>query len=227
MTTLAVLQPGYLPWLGFFDLLYRSDVFVVYDDVQFDKHGWRNRNRVRSVAGSHWLTVPVRHKGLGKPAILDVEINNHLPWARKHLGTLEQFYAKAPYVNQYLPELKEILSCPRVLLVDLDLAIITAMCRWLRLNRPIYRSSELAVSGDRNERLVHLCHHFSASRYLSGNAAQVYLDEKFFAQHGVTVLWQNYQHPVYPQMHGDFIPFLSTLDLLLNMGPQSLAILTS
>src|SRR5438105_15810490 len=109
--TLAVLQPGYLPWLGFFDQLRRSDVFVLYDDVQFDKHGWRNRNRIKSPAGPQWLTVPVRHKGLNKPAIRDVEI---VPgnWARKHVLSIRQLYARAPHLHRYLPELEEVLMRP-------------------------------------------------------------------------------------------------------------------
>src|SRR6184192_3437498 len=110
--TLAVLQPGYLPWLGFFDQLQRSDVFVYYDDVQYDKHGWRNRNRIKSPSGPHWLTVPVRHSGLGWPPISAVEIESGAPWARKHLGTIRQCYARAPYTDRYLAELGELLQRP-------------------------------------------------------------------------------------------------------------------
>ncbi|MBF0127493.1 MAG: WbqC family protein [Magnetococcales bacterium] len=227
MTTLAVLQPGYLPWLGFFDLLHRCDLFVIYDDVQFDKHGWRNRNRIRSATGPLWLTVPVRHKGLGKPLILDIEIDPNTQWVKKHLGTLEQFYAKAPYVDHYLPEFKEALSRPWRMLVDMDLTMIQLMCYWLGLQRTVYRSSELHIGGERSERLLRLCQHFSADRYLSGNAAKAYLNEALFAQHNVVVEWQNYQHPIYPQLHGNFIPYLSAMDLLFNVGPQSLSILTS
>src|SRR6058998_3901315 len=117
--TLAVLQPGYLPWLGFFDQMRRADVFVYYDDVQFDKHGWRNRNRIKSPAGPHWLSVPVRHHGLGQPSILEVEIEPGTPWARKHVGTLRQFYARAPYVKNYLPALEELLMRPWTHIVDL------------------------------------------------------------------------------------------------------------
>src|SRR5712691_13506913 len=108
--TVAVLQPGYLPWLGFFDQMRRSDVFIYYDDVQFDKHGWRNRNRVKSPAGPHWLSVPVLHHGLGWPRIVDTLIDTKTRWARKHVGTLRQFYAKAPYLKRYLPELEEMLN---------------------------------------------------------------------------------------------------------------------
>src|SRR3982750_3414879 len=103
--TLVVLQPGYLPWLGFFDQLQRSDCFIFYDDLQYDKNGWRNRNRIKSPAGEpHWLTVPVRVESL-EQTILETLIDERQPWARKHLGTIKQFYARAPFTRRYLPEL--------------------------------------------------------------------------------------------------------------------------
>jgi len=113
--TLVVLQPGYLPWLGFFDQMRRADAFIYYDDVQFDKHGWRNRNRVKAPDGRpHWLTVPVLHSGRNWPRILDVGIDNRTPWARKHVGTLRQFYSRAPHLERYLPELADAASSGRV-----------------------------------------------------------------------------------------------------------------
>lgn len=224
--TLAVLQPGYLPWLGFFDQLRRSDVFVLYDDVQFDKHGWRNRNRIKSAQGPTWLTVPVRHKGLNKPAIVDVEV---VPgnWARKHLSSIRQAYARAPYLTRYLPELEALLQRPFSLLVDLDIAIIELFNRWLGLERQVVRSSALGISGERSERLLAMCKHFGATHYLSGNAAKDYLDEARFRSDGIDVVWQDYEHPVYPQQHGEFVPYLSVLDLLLNCGDDSRRILDS
>jgi hypothetical protein len=226
MTTVVVLQPSYLPWLGFFDQMRRADVFVYYDDVQFDKHGWRNRNRIKSAAGPQWLTVPVRHHGLDKPRILDVEIDNRAPWARKHIGGIRQCYAKAPYVGRYLPELEELLQRPWERLVDLDLAVAEQMCTWLGLQRRTVRSSELGIGGERSERLLKICQHFQASRYVSGNAAQAYLDVELFARHGIAVEWQNFEHPVYPQQHGEFVGYLSAIDLLLNCGDASYAILS-
>lgn len=225
--TLVVLQPGYLPWLGFFDQMVRSDVFIYYDDVQFDKHGWRNRNRIKSPSGQpHWLTVPVRHSGLDWPRIVDVEIDNRTPWARKHVGTLRQFYARAPFLHRYLPELEELLQRRWGRLVDLDLAGVELICRWLGIARDVVRSSELGVTGDRSERLLALCRYFGARRYLSGNSATDYLDTDLFARHGIAVEWQNYVHPVYPQQHGAFLPYLSVIDLVLNCGDDSRSILT-
>ena len=172
--TLAVLQPGYLPWLGFFDQLRKCDVFVLYDDVQFDKHGWRNRNRIKSPKGIQWLTVPVRHKGLGKQKILDVEIDNNTQWGRKHVMTIQQCYAQAPFVTNYLPKIKEVLLKPWEKLLDLDLALIELMCGWLGLKPKMIRSSTLEVPGEQNDRLLQLCLHFSAGCYFSGVAAQEY-----------------------------------------------------
>src|SRR6266700_1930203 len=187
--TLVVLQPGYLPWLGSFDQMQRSSVFIYYDDVQFDKHGWRNRNRVKSPdEAPHWLTVPVLHSGRNWPAILEVEIDNRNAWARKHVGTLRQFYAKAPYLQRYLPALEELLER-----------------RWTLL--------------------LAMCQHTGVGRYLSGDSARDYLDTELFAQHGIEVEWQNYVHPVYPQQHGDFVPYLSIVDLVFNCGEESAAIL--
>jgi hypothetical protein len=222
--TLAVLQPGYLPWLGFFDQLRRSDVFVLYDDVQYDKNGWRNRNRIKSPKGPHWLTVPVR-VSLGQ-RILDVEIDNRQTWARKHLGTIEQFYKKAPFFGTYFPALEATLTRTWDKLVDLDAALISQMASWLGIETEIVRCSELGVDGDRNLRLLNLCKHFKAERYLSGNAAQCYLDSELFGSNHIEVAWQDYQHPIYQQQYEGFEPYLSALDLLFNCGDNSKTILT-
>lgn len=222
-----MLQPGYLPWLGFFDQLQRADCFIFYDDVQYDKNGWRNRNRIKSANGEpHWLTVPVRVHSLHQ-RLIDTEIDNRRSWARKHVGTMRQFYARAPYLNRYLPELEHVLLGSNwQRLCDLDLAVIKLMCEWLGLQRTTMRSSELSIGGDRSERLVNFCLHVGANHYLSGNAAQEYLDVELFASHGIDVEWQNYKHPAYPQQHGDFVPFLSTLDLLFNCGDESAKIIS-
>ena len=223
--TLVVLQPGYLPWLGFFDQLRRADVFIYYDDVQYDKHGWRNRNRIKTQTGPQWLTVPVLHHGRALPRILDVEIDRRQQWARKHVASLRQAYARAAYAAQYLPELEEMLGRPWERLVDLDIALVEMMSRWLGLSRRIERSSELNVPGQQSERLLRLCQHVGAARYLSGSAARVYLDAGLFERNGISVEWQDFAHPIYRQLHGDFVPYLSTIDLLLNCGDESLAVL--
>jgi WbqC-like protein family len=225
VSTLVVLQPGYLPWLGFFDQLLRSDVFVYYDDVQFDKHGWRNRNRIKSATGPLWLTVPILHSGRHGQRILDVEIDNRRPWAKKQLASISQCYAKAPFLSRYFSELERALLHASPKLAELDIALVDLMCKWIGIERRIVRSSRLGVEGGQSERLVNLCKEFGADRYISGDAAKDYLDVPMFAASGVTVEWQSYQHPTYAQLHGDFVPYLSALDLVLNVGPDSLGVL--
>jgi WbqC-like protein len=225
VTTLAVLQPGYLPWVGYFDLMRRSDIFVSYDHVQFDKHGWRNRNRIKSAHGPQWLTVPVRHRGLGPQRLVDVRIDDTRSWARKHIASLEQCYAGAQYAGDYLPALAEILLQPWRSLVELDLAVAGLLCSWLGVDGSVVRSSELELNGDRSARLLDLCHRFGATCYLSGESARAYLDVELFAAGGVSVEWQAYAFPAYPQRHGDFVPNLSAIDLILNCGPDSATVL--
>jgi WbqC-like protein len=227
VTTLVVVQPSYLPWLGYFDQIRRCDRFVFYDDVQFDKNGWRNRNRVKAAAGPVWLTVPVRTGGRMGQAINEVEIANTIPWARKHLKTIGEAYARAPHCAAYLPALAGLLDRQWERLADLDISLIRLMCRWFGLSRPMARSSELGIEGDRNTRLLALCRHFGADTYLSGNAAQAYLDVEMFAAEGIRVEWQDFRHPEYPQRHGPFVSHLSALDLVLNVGEECAAVLAS
>jgi hypothetical protein len=227
VTTVAILQPGYLPWLGYFDLMDSADVFVVYDDVQFDKHGWRNRNRIKCAHGVQWLTVPVRHHGRGDERILDVEIDRTKSWTRKHVAALRQCYARAPFLEPRLTELEQLLAADWALLVDLDLAVAELLAGWLGVNATVVRSSRLDVSGARNERLLEICRALGADRYLSGAAARAYLDVDLFLRNGVEVEWQNLTHPVYPQLHGEFVPKLSTLDMILNCGDDSAVLLTA
>jgi hypothetical protein len=219
MTRLVVLQPGYLPWLGFFDQLQKADVFVHYDDVQYDKHGWRNRNRVKSAKGSIWLTVPVLHSGRFGQQINEVKIDDGQHWRKKHLASIAQAYAQAPFLQATFAPLRDIIEQPWSHLVDLDLAIIKWIARELKILTPCFRSSDLDIQGGRDERLVDLCRHFKATRYLSGSAAREYLQVEKFTAEGIAVEWHDYRHPVYPQLYGDFVPYLSTLDLMMNVGP--------
>ncbi len=220
MTVLAVLQPSYLPWIGFFDQLRRCDIFVFYDDVPFDKHGWRNRNRIKTAQGATWLTVPVRHRGRAGQLINEVEIDSAKLWARKHLQTVEQAYARAPHRDRYLSQLADVLRRDWSRLAALDIAASKLMSGWFDIERPMYLSSDLGIGGDRNSRLLNICKHFAARTYLSGAAAREYLDVALFERHDIHVEWQDFDHPQYPQLHGDFIPYLSALDCVLNMGPD-------
>lgn len=224
-----MLQPGYLPWLGYFDQLRRADLFVHYDDVQYDKHGWRNRNRIRSAAaeGWSWLTVPVLTGGRFGARIDAVEIDPRTRWATKHWRTLAQEYGKTPHWARVAAALEPIYQREWRLLVDLDLALIEALAGLLELPLPrTVRSSQLPEvppGDDPTERLLALCRHFGADEYFSGAAARDYLDVERFTREGIRVEFQAYEHPTYAQTRPGFVSHLAALDLLCNAGPGPFA----
>ncbi len=221
----VVLQPSYLPWLGYFAQFYRCDVFVVYDNVQFDKHGWRNRNRIKTAQGPQWLTVPVLTHGQNQPTNRQVLIDNKQPWRKKHLASLRQNYARAPYFKDYIAIFDELYSRDWDSLFELNMASFAALIGALGLAREFRYASEFGVDGDPIERLIGLCQAVGATHFFEGAAGADYIDDTRFAAAGVTIEYQNYQHPVYAQLHGDFVPYLSVIDLLFNCGPRSLEIL--
>jgi len=142
------------------------------------------------------------------------------------LSTISQLYAHAPFMHAILPALRAIIERPWPRLVDLDLALIDWLAAQIGISTPCHRASQLDIGGDRIERLLKLCKHFGASRYISGNAARDYLDVTRFAAAGVEVAWHDYAHPIYAQQHGEFVPYLSVLDLVLNAGARSLSVLS-
>jgi len=224
--TCVVLQPGYLPWLGFFEQMHRADEFVILDDVQFDKHGWRNRNRIKGPTGAQWLTVPVRAKGMDKPLIRDVQIDDtQHRWPAKHLQSLRTNYRPCPFFDWLYPDLEATLLRHWTHIVDLDIALIELLCRKLGLQRPLHRASAIETNDERCQRLVGICHHLGCTHYYSGAAARDYISIPVFQRAGITVEFQDYKHPEYAQRYGPFISHLSIVDLLFNCGPRSLEIL--
>ena len=224
----VILQPGYLPWLGFFEQLQRADIFVIYDDVQFDRRGWRNRNRIKGPDGELWLTVPVIQKGRFGQKVSEVVIDDNHPWRRKHIESLRRCYSRAPYFKRYFPPIADIIRRPFQKLVDLDISLIYLLAEMT--GQPVSkfrRSSELGVTGGRTSRLFNICLALGADEYYTGAAARAYFDMKLFSNAGIKVEFQDYRHPVYPQLFGDFIPYLSVLDLLFNTGDSSGEIIAS
>jgi hypothetical protein len=221
---IAIHQPHYLPWLGYLAKWAAADLFVFLDTVQYEKNGWQNRNRVKTPAGPRWLTVPVR-ASLGTP-ISEVEIDVDQPWARRHLRTIEASYARAPHFARFAGALREFYARPWGRLAPLA----TASARWLAeavgISTPCCAASSLGVTAaDATGRLVALCRAVGATVYLSGPDGVRYLDLGRFAEAGIAVRVQRYDHPVYVQAHGDFVPYLSALDLLLMHGNEALDIL--
>lgn len=224
--TVVILQPGYLPWLGFFDQMYKSDTFVILDDVQYDKHGWRNRNRIKTMQGGQWLTVPVLISGKNKPIIKDVLIDNRTLWQKKHLRGIEQNFKKSQFFKDYFYIFEEVLSKEWKYLIDLDMKFIYRLNAILGLNRKIICASDLNIKADKTERLINICQMLNASKYLTGDAAKEYINKDDFIKNNINLEFHNYNHPNYTQLYGEFIPYLSIIDLIFNHGDESLEILT-
>lgn len=224
MTVAVVLQPSYIPWRGVFDLIHRADVFVFYDDVQYDKHGWRNRNRVKTPQGTQWLTIPVKAKGnvSEKVLIRDVEIDTRQPWAKKHLATIRQNYGKAPFFDRYWPAIEGWYANAPASLADFDITTTRAIAELLGITDTRFvRSSELAATGDRNERLVSVLQKVGAKHYISGPSAKDYIDEAQFRDAGIGLEYIVYDYPEYEQPHPPYDPAVTVLDLLFVKGPEA------
>ena len=221
----TILQPSYLPWLGFFEQMTRSDKFVLLDDVQYTRRDWRNRNRIRVRENWIWLTVPVQQKSRFSQSLLETRIDNSVSWRRKHLETLRQHYCKAPFFEKYFPRCQQVYEQEWTFLFDLCLETINLIKEEMGIETPLLRSSEMKPGGEKTERLVSICRELGATHYLSGESGSNYIAEEDFSSQGIALEYQNYEHPVYPQRYTGFVPHLSAIDLLFNCGEQSLGIL--
>ncbi len=223
MTLITIHQPNFLPWPGFFHKWMLADAMVLLDTVQYEKNDWLNRNRIKTVQGTQWVTVPVGYRYPQK--INGVPIAGQ-HWAHKACRSIEQSYAKAPYLATYWPPVREVLQRPYDMLRDLNVALIRVLGDALGCDAPLYLASALGVeSTDPTERLVDLCLALRGDAYLSGREGRVYLRQERFGQAGLALDFQQVEAPVYPQLHGDFISYLSVLDVLFNAGADASGII--
>jgi hypothetical protein len=222
----AIHQPQFLPYLGFFHKIAEADVFVVLDDVQFLERGHQHRNEIKMQTGKQWITVPVVQKR--GQNIDEVVIDTGSNWRRKHWAALESNYRPAPFFASLGAELQSILvEGKQTRLLDLDMDLLRFAMKTLSIDIPIKLSSELKVAGVRTERLVNLCKAVGGDVYLSGAGGREYMELELFKNAGVEVRFQEFKHPEYPQQfmkHG-FIPNLSVVDALFNVGPAARALL--
>ena len=217
-------QLHYLPWLRYFEKIARCDVFIVLDNIQFNKNGWQNRNKVKTAAGPTLLTVPVYDKYA--QTLEAVTINNSVAWNRKHARTIQQAYAKAPFLAQHAPFLQDTYSHPWERLNDLNRYMLDYFVCALGITTRIVYASELQVPGVATERLINLIKAVDGTHYYSGAyALDAYLDATQLADAGLALVLQEWHAPTYSQLNGAFVPDLSVIDLLLNCGPMSLRVL--
>lgn len=220
----SIHQPQYLPWLGYFDKIERSDVFVFLDNVQFKKNEWQNRNKIKTDQQWQWLTVPVIHKFGQK--IDEVEINNTVRWEKKHLTALMTHYSKAAFFKEHIAFLEQTYAQEWKSLADLNMHLVQYLTKALCIsNTKFIMSSEHESREEPTGRLVDLCKQAEGDIYLSGRDGAKYLNLDAFESEGIQVIFQDYNHPQYPQLYGDFEPYMSVIDLLFNCGPESLSIL--
>ena len=228
MKTVAIMQPTYLPWLGYFDMMDQSDVFVLLDSVQFDKRSWQQRNRVKTPNGELFLTVPVFSKGKYIQKIGEVEIDTGSGFQEKHIKTIEHSYAKAPYFAEYAEGLATILNKKHRYLVELTAEFIAWLKEILGIQSELVFSSSSATQGSKVELLVSICQQLGADRYISPPGSKTYIEaNNLFAAHDIELCYHDYQHPTYRQLFGSFVSHLSVLDLLFNQGEQSMPIIRS
>lgn len=220
----SVHQPQYLPWIGYFDKIDRTDVFVLLDNVQFKKNEWQNRNRIKTAQGWQWLTVPVSYKF---PQLLcEVPINNRERWQHRHRQSLLSSYRKAPCWDMLESFCDELCSGKWQTIAELNIFTVRKLCELLGIQTPIHVASDLGnLPDDPDERLIALTKHFGASVYLAGDGGRDYMDMDKYAGHGIEVVFQNFVHPRYRQLFGAFEPNMSVVDLLYNCGEKSIEIL--
>ena len=213
---LSAHQPAYLPWLGYFDKIARSDVFVYLDTVQFEKNSFINRNQIKTPQGALWLTIPVKTKGHTSGSLLTTEIDDKQPWRIKHLKSIEMNYRKAPRFEEYFPKIQALLTMPESNLAEYCLHQLRFWLDELQIDTRIVRSSELPITSAKSDLVFDLCQHFGAQDYLSGALGRNYLVEEDFSNAGIIIEYQSFKPPVYPQLWGDFIPYMGILDWWMN-----------
>jgi len=223
----AIHQPNYLPWLGFFHKIASADIFVLLDIVQYPRgRSVANRNKIKTAQGAQWITIPIStSKGQpDKGGYLKV-VPSDERWKKKHLKALQINYGRAPYFQPHFDQISEILLSNQHF-AEMNIILIRYFLNQFDIHTPIYRLSEFTgFIGKKSQMIINICSHFGAAIYLSGRGAIVYNDEGAFAAKNIKIIYQEFTCPVYPQLHGEFIPNLSALDLLFNCGPESKSIL--
>ena len=218
--TVVIHQPDFLPYLGFFHRFLESDIYVVLDHVQFVKgtsQAWTHRDKIRTKKGEEWISLSVKKCGMETP-INQVELSENNDWKNKCLNLLKENYRKSKYFNDIYPYLEELFQLECKKMVDFNMASIRLLMNLLDIEISVVYSSTLDPVGSKNEMLVDIIKKIEANRYLSGVGARTYMEVGLYNEAGIEVSWQEFHHPVYPQMFEGFIPALSSVDILFNCG---------
>lgn len=218
-------QPVYLPWLGLFHKIALADTFVSFNQVQYLPKDWNNRNRIKTQSGPIWLTVPVLKSGHRKTTIKKIKINNDMPWRRKHWKSIHLNYKNTPFFDKYSSFFEDIYNRDWHNLTELNEYMLKWFLETLGIEVDFRDASDYNFEGSKDELVLDMCKKLGADIYMFGELGKDYADMETFEREGIKIIYQSYKHPVYPQLHGDFISHLSILDLLFNCGERSLDIL--
>jgi hypothetical protein len=222
----VILQPSYIPWRGYFDQIFRADLFIFYDDVQYDKRGWRNRNQIKTPRGKQWLTIPVHSRGAQTEniSINQIQILRENPWSQNHLKAIQHSYSKAPHFSRYLPLLEKFYGRHDEFLADFTIDFTIALTRELgNTHTSFRRSSKIAgIDGQKTDRLIQILQAVGATHYISGPSARDYIQKEKFDLAGITLEYMEYNYPEYLQLYPPFDPYVSILDLIFMTGPEAL-----
>lgn len=217
----AIAQSNYIPWRGYFDLIDSVDELILYDDMQYNRRAWRNRNLIKSPAGLIWLTIPVQVKGKYFQKIKDTVVVD-CSWARDHWQSILHNYSKAKYFSDYRELFEELYSHPDTFLSQINYHFIVAICRVLGIKTTISSSMDYHLAGDKTEMLVNLCKQAGASNYITGPAAKAFINEDLFQQENISVAYMDYSgYREYRQLYPPFQSHISIIDLIFNEGPDA------
>lgn len=221
MKKIAIVQSNYIPWKGYFDMIAAVDEFILYDDMQYTRRDWRNRNQIKTPHGLQWLTVPVKVKGKYHQTIFEAEIEGS-NWASVHWKSLQQNYRRTPYFDEVSVWLEPLYLRPYSRVSDVNRVFLESICRYLSITTLISNSSDYTLSDGKTERLADICVQAGATEYISGPAAKDYVEADVFSERGIQLRWFNYSgYPEYPQLWGDFCHNVTILDLLFNCGKEA------
>jgi len=217
------MQPTYLPWIGYFSLIKHVDTFVFLDSVQFTRRSWQQRNQIKTITGSKWLTVPIFSKGKRKQLIKDTIINDESDFCKEHIKTIKFNYCKANYFESESKFLFNILRSHSNYIADLNIEIINYLCERLKIKTNFIRSRDLDCKGSKADLLASICSILDATEYISPPGSKDYLEvSDAFKDIDTNVNYFEYKHPIYEQLWGDFLPYMSIVDLLFNCGDNSI-----
>lgn len=220
---IAIHQPNFMPWLGYFYKMAQADVFVILNNVQYEKNGYTNRVKIKTAQGAIWLTLPIQRQF--PQTIQQIKLANFSQIKEKILKTIAQNYTKAPYFDDLFPQLKKIFSRDWQYLADLNLRLLKLLKRKLGIKTKLVTASQFKINGKADDLLIELCQALSAKTYISGSGGSKYQDENKFKKSGLKLEYCDFNHPTYQQLYPPFIPGLSVIDLLFNHGPASAEIL--